>query len=199
MKVGDKYVVEIETVYNAYASVVGTDISKVPGELYRIKGFNNFVFDQNELNKLEKYNSNFSQADLDKVRQEGREEAWEAAKKIVLSSEYGGIPVGEFQSIFGNEAYVSNVFTKISINDAIEKIKSYEEQQKKAADEIKVGDEVTYDNSIGVVTKKANIGVNKYYVLWKDGSSGHCNKSNLKKTGRHFPQIQEMLDQMQEG
>lgn len=196
-KVGDKYVIEIETVYNAYASVEGTDISKVPGELYRIKGFNNFVFDQNELNKLEKYNSNFSKADLEKARQEGREEAWEAAKKIVLSSEYGGIPTGEFQSIFGNEAYVSNVFMKISVNEAIEKIKSHEEQQKADGD-INVGDEVICDEGIKAVVLDFMDDNERIMVYSENGIAEDWWIKEVHKTGRHFSQLQEMFDQMQE-
>lgn len=49
-KVGDKFIIEIEEVFKATGTYMAC------GEnLYRVKGFNSLVFDDNGLNKLEKY------------------------------------------------------------------------------------------------------------------------------------------------
>ena len=50
-KVGDKFVIEIEGIYeNVLSNTFEVDISK---QLYRIKGFESLVFDKNGLDKLE--------------------------------------------------------------------------------------------------------------------------------------------------
>ncbi len=72
-----------------------------------------------------------------------------------------------------------------------------EEEQKKAA-EIKIGDEVTDDKEWeGVVTWISPLGEYLVIIL-KDGTALHWNKKDFKKTGRHFPQLEEVLKQMRE-
>lgn len=89
------------------------------------------------------------------------------------------------------------VFKRYTAKGAIERIREYEEEQKKAA-EIKIGDEVTdEDGWNGVVTYVSPDG--KYLVVTlQDGNALRWRKESFEKTGRHFPQIAEILNQMQE-
>ena len=55
-----------------------------------------------------------------------------------------------------------------------------------------------YDGWNGVVTWISPDG--EYLVIiQKDGAPLHWKKESFKKTGRHFPEIAEVLKQMQEG
>lgn len=56
-KVGDKFVIEIGEVFKATGTYMayGCEENGYEENLYRIKGFNSLVFDDNGLNKLEKY------------------------------------------------------------------------------------------------------------------------------------------------
>ena len=76
---------------------------------------------------------------VDEAYQRGLDDAWEAARKICLGKEDGGISNGELLEIFK----VGSDYTalkKYSASEVIEKLKAYEEKQK-ADDEIKVGGE----------------------------------------------------------
>jgi len=137
----------------------------------------------------------------DEIREQGRKDAWECARKMMLSDEDGGIALSDILKIFGMTQY--SAIKRFSASEAIAKIKEYEEKQKMVEDaEIKVGDEVIYcgggahDGSVGVV-----IGTEKDWVEVKFKSSWNCVgicKDTLTKTGRHFPQIAEVLEQMKQ-
>ena len=124
----------------------------------------------------------------------GREEAWECARKIMLSDEDGGIAHIDIQKIFGGSYY--QAMMNYSASEAIAKIKEYEEKQKTDS-EVKVGDEVIDGNSFnqvkGIVTFVSPIVI---YVLWYDGSSGIRKLEDIKKTGRYFGKITEVLEQL---
>ena len=120
------------------------------------------------------------------IYQRGLDDAWEAARKIVLSPDEGGTSLPDLFAIFGDGS-MQRVFRSYSASEAIEKLKAYEEKQK-ANDEIKVGDEVkrklaSENDSRGIVTKEWG---DIYYIMWPDGSSGKWYKDSIVKTGRHF-------------
>ena len=134
----------------------------------------------------------------------GLNDAWECARKIMLSDEDGGIALSDIQKIFSMTPY--SAMKSFSASESIAKIKEYEEKQKSAEDtEIKVGDEVIYcgggahDGSVGVV-----IGAMDSWreVRWREVRFKSCWncvgvwKDSLTKTGRHFSQIEEVLEQM---
>ena len=123
----------------------------------------------------------------------GREEAWECAREIV-----GDMVEPHFESaymvdIFGCESAIT-AMTNNSATEAISKIKEYE-GKKKSEDRIRVGDEVSdgFDVS-GVVTMITPVKI--AYVLWHDGSGGRRDFDDLKKTGRHFDAIPEVLGKL---
>lgn len=131
-------------------------------------------------------------ADSEKYIEQGRNEAWKAARKIAQMSP------DKLESIF-NKFCLHNIMGIYSVSEAIEKIRAYEEQKKQEDEEIKVGDEVIYRHSelTGIVTSIYK--TKKFDILWNDGSVGQeKNISDFKKTGRTFPEIVEVLKKMQE-
>jgi hypothetical protein len=135
--------------------------------------------------------------DSNKFREQGRNEAWEAARKIVLS-EVGGLSGRDLSEIFDATSYL-RVLGQYSATEAIKKIKTYEEQKKQEEDsEIHVGDEVcAYGDIIGIVTYISK--TEEFSILWRDGSVGkRKNISDFRKTGRHFPEIAEVLKKLKE-
>lgn len=125
--------------------------------------------------------------------EDGKKEAWEAAKKIAHNK---GLSLQEMRQIFGTASF-SSVFIENTASEAIAKIKEYEEQQKQDA-EIKVGDEVITEFGYkGIVItdvpcREGNISV------WSPTCT-HVQMypvKKLTKTGRHFDQIAEVLDEI---
>lgn len=127
-----------------------------------------------------------------KTYEDGLNEAWEAARIVVdckVPFDFWELPSG--QSML-------TVFKRYTVKGAIEKIREYEEEQKKAA-EIKIGDKVTDDDGWeGVVTWISPDG-EYLLIIQKDGTALHWKKESFKKTGRHFSQIEEVLKRLQEG
>lgn len=123
-----------------------------------------------------------------KTYEDGLKDAWKVAKKIGGTD--NAYTCGELSDIFGS-CSVSYVFDNFTVFEAIDAMENY--------DEIKVGDEVVDKNNWGikgVVTK-----TNERYIsiVEKEGKVNRLKKDEFNKTGRHFPQIEEMLEQMQEG
>ena len=75
--------------------------------------------------------------DSDKFREQGRNEAWETARKI-MSQNDASWGMKDMKEIFGL-SYSTDIMLDLKASEAIEKIRAYE-QKKKEADEIKVGD-----------------------------------------------------------
>jgi len=91
--------------------------------------------------------------------------------------------------------------TIVKLNETVQeqglKLKEYEKaavsKQISPTDEIIVGDEVRHFNSLGVVVKATNYST---CVLTVDRNYITVDKMNLEKTGRYFPQIEEVLEQI---
>lgn len=130
-----------------------------------------------------------------KTYEQGLTDAWEVLRKLQK------MPCTEFYKLFpcceGMGNAITELIRRMTPAEAIAKIKAYEDKQK----EIKVGDEVTENDDTskrGVVTYLTGNG-NLYNVLWDDGLSCRYYKKEIKKTGRRFPQIEELLKAMKEG
>lgn len=128
-------------------------------------------------------------ADGEKAYQRGLDDAWDAAKWIFNAS------VDDMMQTFGGVS----LWVHYSASEAIARINEYEEKQ--TDDEIRVGDEVIVntiiDRNPGIITKIDRIAV---FVLFSNGETATFNISDkdIRKTGRHFGQIEEVLKQMQE-
>ena len=136
--VGNKYIIEIE---EAYAPIQRIGTQRDLPLLYRVKGFNSLVFDEEGLNKLEKY-------DPDKEYDRGYEQGCADTEKENM---------------------------------------------------IRVGDEVQdirCDNlETGIVTELKGDFVFGYY----DATSiFRWPKDCVRKTGKHFPQVTELLEKIKE-
>lgn len=103
----------------------------------------------------------------------------------------GKLTIGELYETFGDEYNsIYDIIFDYSPSEFIKAIKAYEEQK----NEIHVGDEVVsiYGNR-GYVTC---ITEDELCVLYPDGTVGHSTATTYTKTGRHFPQIVEILEQL---
>lgn len=127
-----------------------------------------------------------------KTYEQGLADAWECARKIILSYKgYSALKPLDFKGVFGTSD-ISEILENLTVAEAIAKIKEYEEKQQ----EIKIGDEVYFLSECkGVLICKDN---NSFTILWDDGNVIMYDKQSnrhlkLKKTGRYFPQVEEML------
>lgn len=129
----------------------------------------------------------------------GRKEAWEAAAKV-WSYDHS-----ERRKIFGVNIYSDgavDIYKDFTATEAIEKLRTYEEQKKQEEEEnkaIHVGDEVIYHDDKGVVVLVANNGKAISIMSANGGWMIRADSENLVKTGRTFPQIAEVLKKMREG
>ena len=189
-KTGDKFIIEISDEYDLSVETmqdITDDNLTAPQTLYRIKGFNSLVFDENGLDKLEKYEDTY---------QRGLNDAWNVAKRIVCEVERGGLKDDELQLIF-NTRYTDSVLEDYSPSVAIEKIKMYEEQEEQKKNVvIIVGDEVK-----DIDTDRTGVAIIVGRLCFYMNSEGKIYSNDIVriKVGRHFPQIAEVLKQMQEG
>lgn len=144
----------------------------------------------------------------DKFIEQGRNEAWEAARKLYLSVIHEGLLAREIKKNFGVEyECFSFILKDFSASKIIEKLRAYEEQEKQEEDEeIHVGDEVILNvtSSFDAGTKAIIIADEKtsmfrYNVLTGNGDTDWLDKDDInRKTSRHFPEIVEVLNKMQE-
>ena len=124
----------------------------------------------------------------EKSYEDGLNDAWDCARKIVLMPCAGGFTVEEICRIFGN----TNVLTNLTASEAVAKFKAYEEQE----NEIHVGDEVVSDafDEKGIVTHITDKGCVSLICGMKSMISTGLDK--IHKTGKSYPQIDEILEQL---
>ncbi len=126
-----------------------------------------------------------------KTYEDGLNEAWELARKIVCLPVDGGGTVEWLENTFGSSRE-DLVFRNYSASEAIDAAETY--------GKIKVGDEVV--DKYGwkkVVTKTHENGA--ITLMDSDGNFADYYKmevNNYKKTGRHFSQIEEVLKQLED-
>ena len=128
--------------------------------------------------------------------QKGLKDAWEAARKIVLPGDVSGIYLADLEEIFDRSS-LQDVIKDYSASECIEKIRAYEQEKKEL---FLVGDEVEgdEDGQRGVVIdsrfENSQVAVltgnSKVYSWWS--------KCAIHKTGRHFPEIAEVMQKMKE-
>lgn len=135
---------------------------------------------------------------IDEAYQRGLSDAWEAARKIAVSAERGGFSFAELSNIFGTRK-TDVIFAENTAAKAIEKIRAYEERKKAEKEKVKVGDEVIIAGVTGIVTKVPE-GDEKRVCYMDASGTVYCNNAyaHIHKTGRHFPQVEELLQQMKE-
>lgn len=151
--------------------------------VYKAKGFNSLVFDQNGIDKLEPY------------KEQNGEEVWEIARKIALEHN-GGYSIKELREMFGDNFWVDDVFN-LPLSKVISKIREYEAKKK---EEFHVGDEVRVDlygqDRLGIV-KKIDLGNRVVWIFGKD-FSGYFNADSLTKTGKSYPEVAKAISELEE-
>ena len=131
----------------------------------------------------------YTEPDTEQVRneayQKGLSDAWETVKELF------GFTFDEQATIFKTTS-VRDTVRKYSASECIEKLKAYEQEQD---EEIKIGDEVITASGKAVVM---GVGPVHFEYYNADGTSGYDEVKNVKKTGRTFPEIAEVLRKMKE-
>lgn len=186
-EVNDKFIIEI-------AEVCTTDRRKSTEEehtLYRAKGFNSLVFDDNGLDKLQKCEelSNDSKEMLEmKVYSKGLNDVWEFVRKTgTVENREEAMKIIDF---FGVENY-RDIYRNFTPQEALAKLEAYEKK-------IEVGDVVRLKGSDKeyVVTTIDEDRCNEIYCgVSKDGR--WFSQCNVEKTGKHID-IQSVLSQIAE-
>lgn len=131
--------------------------------------------------------------------QQGLDDAWECAKKIALNLCDGGIDVSILSRIFGVSGDVPfKILKNFSAQEAIGKIKEYEEKTKQVYGEINVGDEVITNVTgyKGVVVGVSSSG--RLSVLFNEYDFPQIEDGIYRKTGRHYDGIEEILKAMRD-
>ena len=137
----------------------------------------------------------------------GLADAWEAARKIITFKKDGGLSVAALEKIFGTQL-CEIIIRDFDIFEVIAKIKAYEDEQQKIEQEIKVGDEVVYQyngrEKTGVVYDVVDYFDDSTYLVFNpfefnptDSITPGIGKT-IRKTGRHFSQVEELLKAMKE-
>lgn len=181
MKVGDKYIIEIEEVIKRYGAP----------HIARIKGFNALVFDQYGLEKLKPY-------DGEDAYDKGLNEAWELVKRIESTPEDGGLMNEQIAEVFGQYWSSFELYNSFSAEEALDLYKRWEDKQKQDA-EIKVGDEVylSDENHTRVVTNIFEDSEGVMAVQLSENGRWVADPiEELHKTGRHFDAIAEVLAEL---
>ena len=197
-----KYIIDIE---EKPLCVFDKDTQTYFPRLWRVKGFNSLVFDEEGLNRLEVLNPDYINKHFgqlqDEAYQKGYEDGCATQFKPVSDAEYQrGLKDGKAQAERGCDGCQFDG-TEIYIRPCGACRNAYPNQwtAKKSIDsEFNVGDEVQlYDCSptslTGVVLPPLDNDACR--VMWSDASVGTWDKDTLYKTGRRF-NIGETLEKM---
>lgn len=145
---------------------------------------------ENTLKRLDRYDPDEkANADYDAGYAEGLNAAWEAAKTAYHMA-------GDKRERYIGYHWMGDVFNELTPAQVIEGVSKYKEAQE-AEQEFKVGDEV--EESLGkttIISVVWYVSDERIFGMTNDGKWNACYKSDARKTGRHFPQIAEVLEQM---
>lgn len=128
-------------------------------------------------------------ADFDAGYAEGLREAWEAAKTAHQMAD-------DKRERYIGYHLLGDVFDELTPAQVIEGVREYKEKQK-AEQEIKVGDEVIKRLEKSTITFVLfAVSDDRIYGFTKDGLWVACYKKEVRKTGRHFSEIAEVMEAM---
>ena len=190
---GKKFVIEFEEKPFYKMQRRGTSETE---KLWRVKGFNSLVFDENGIKKLTTLEDTL---DLDKleVHMNGFDEGydaglrilWDGIRKVFDDPHDGGYAWNQLSQIFGDD-WIHDVLS-LSPSEFLKKISDYEEMMS----EIKAGDEVVHTTAATVAICTSDIRTidGEVYVMFDDGSCGQYPEDKLRKTGKHYSSFDEFL------
>lgn len=176
INVGDKFVVEIEKVFEQDGE-----------KLYRAKGFKSLVFDDNGLKMLVPLEE-AANVNMEAARWAGRTEVWELVN-FVEDRKY------DIEKIFNipGDAFNSRYWIYCQdVNEILDKYNAW----KRSENEINVGDVVKHKNGrIGVVTYKNELILRG---ILDDSTTFDWFIVDCTKTGKHI-EIESVIQQIKEG
>lgn len=146
---------------------------------------------------VENLSEKITSKDIDDAYNRGLNDAWELVRRIENTPEDGGLTNLQIEQIFGTCYPPHELYKTFDVEEVKAGIEKFDEKQKEDA-EIKVGDEARDTlNKLGVVTQVLpdNEVCNVCWMQY-NGHPYSMPKKNLTKTGRHFPQIAEVLKEM---
>lgn len=126
------------------------------------------------------------------ARQEGREEAWDLARRIVTTGDSDCYSYDEVKKAFGN----LNIL-RTPVEEVLAKDKEYQEEKKK----LHVGDEVEV-TAYGVTRKGYIVNLVSpvlVRVLTKDLGTYPVEPEDCEKTGKHNPDVEKVMASFEEG
>jgi len=134
--------------------------------------------------------------------EKGLNDAWEAARKISMAEINGRCSWKSMKNIFGIDI-PSKIFKNFTASESIEKLKAYEQEKEEW---LRVGDEVEGGDEKYIVLQKYLNNIDELMVVLfnrrnEEIGTWHLYNGNgaiFKKTGRHFPEIAEVLKKMRE-
>ncbi len=132
---------------------------------------------------------------LEKTYEDGLNDAWECAKKVMFAEYEGGLSINEHTEIFGNIIAI-DVMKNYTASEVIAKIKEYEEQK----NEIKQWDEIY--NKSNPQNKLIVVGISAWDDWHCVDNEGHVfkidnrYKKNWMKTGKSYPELANILEQL---
>lgn len=124
-------------------------------------------------------------ADANRYGEYNADDGWYVMQKISL------LPNPIKTELFGT-AETAVILQDNSFKDALDKLTEYEQEKE---EQIQVGDEVIAASGKAVVM---GVGPVHFEYVYADGSHGYDEVKNVEKTGRHFPEIAEVLAKMKE-
>ena len=213
IKVGDKFIIEVGT------------IAELPNgkKKYFIKPFESLVFDKTGLAQLEPiekawedklaeakefaYKNGFEDGNkiADKDLKEIQDSTYDVAYNMALGDATHAISVlenmteTECAEWFEDCEEIGDVVCRFTIQGIIRRTKDYEEKKKAEEVEektIKVGDEVICNcpNEQKVIITAKYDGFVTF--MRKDGACYSRAEKDMKKTGRHFDEVEQLLDKL---
>lgn len=127
--------------------------------------------------------------------QRGLEDAWECARRLLFNVEDGGMSTSELCEIFHRYGSYS-ILKDYSVQEVMKRIEEYEKQK----DAIKIGDEVKFNHDdIKATVMDQSDKEGMWWLYTENGCIEEWQDAYFRKTGRTFPQIEEVLKAMQRG
>ena len=172
-KVGDKFVIEIEGIYENVLSGVDIFEAVTSEPLYRIKGFNSLVFDKNGLDKIEKIKPTLP-VPYSEAYEKGMNDTWDIARELCKTG------YSECTEIFGDET-VEHVIKNYMPFEVKEKIDYFKKDR-----EIHIGDKVQDcdHNTKAIILDKEDWGdehENEWIVYTENGYVESWYECDIKK------------------
>lgn len=189
-----KYIIELED--EPYMREDGVNY-------YTCKSARWYKLGETIINRLTPYTEPDLNPLVDEAVETIENEVWEFASSIICPSDCGikDSIHKDCKEIFGLDSWeLRGIFTNYSYQEA----KAKHEAWLKQKEEIRVGDEVTIemafgnglDNNMKAVALDQTATGEEWCVLTENGCVETHDEEDLYKTGRHFPEVAELLKKM---